>query len=1335
MVYLGNKQGSKAYRLFDPTTRKICISRDVKFKKDETWDWSEYLDEHINDEPEWTDFRIENLEETNEHHDQENQPNEEDNDFPNNDDDGYDSPLTRSPIHSETLHTPSTRSSQINSQVTASTLTQSFNQSDNDSTSITNTHSHFDHTPIKGCRTLNDIYENTEELYWLKMNLRTTKKHQTKKIDRSNEAKGYIQEHGIEFEEVFAPVARMETICLLLAIAANNKWEVHHLDVKSAFLHGELKEEVYVTQPEGFTKKRNDEKVYRLIKALYGLRQAPRAWNIKLDNTLKSLDFKKCALEQAIYTKASNDSLLLVGVYVDDLIITGTPKKEIDRREAQDKLEAISEKCLFVGYPEESFGYLFYKPKYNMVFVARRGVFLEREMISKEDSGSKIDIEKFKKNKISDSTLTKFNEPANYKEAMASPEADKWIQKVLKIESILKDCASFKRPFMDLNRLLVARISAFMRKSHSLDFLEAKMSPVYMSKPMGVCNLLDDKLDKMSRVPYGSAIGSIMFAMTCKRPDVLFALSMTDSWFMVEKKELRVTSYYDVGWQTDKDDSQSHSGWMSFENGVNPLTLNPQPTPTSHYSQFLRGKDSPVQIIWTEFETLEMKGYFDMLESLNMVFNTELSINIILSGLPADYNQFVLSYEMNGKKTSIMELHSLLKIVEKGIKKSDKGKATQGKSDRGSKRKVEYEIAPTSDPKEAVRFYYNTKGHWKRSCLKYLKDLKNKKVKKGVHSATKDGKCYYITFTDEFSRYGYVYLIKHKLDTFEVFKRYQNKVENQLGRKLKLFQSDSGGEYISIEFFNHLKNCGIVSHLTPPRIPQLNGVAERRNKTLLDMEESFGYLFYKPKDNVVFIINTDTQQEVVTPIEPDDISLPIRKTSSRNLVDTTPGLKTVGCKWIFKKKTDMDGKVHTYKARLVAKGYTQTHKIDYKETFSPVAKIKSIRIMLVIAAFHDYEILQMDVKTAFLNEKLTEDVFMAQPEGFDNEKYPKRVYKLQKTINGLKQASRSWNLCFHEKVTQFGFFRSEYELCVYVKVSGSVVVFLVLYVKDILLIGNDILTLQSVKDWLGRCFAMKDLGGATYILGIKIYMDTAKHLIGLSQDMYLDKILKRFRIKNSKKGNLPLHHGIKISKDLCPKTDDELDKMSRVPYASAIGSIMYDMACKRPDVLLALSMVSRHQQNPSEGHWTAVKNILMYLRNTKDIFHVYGGEKELRVTGYCDTGWKTDKDNTCEASKEAIWMKNFIGVLRVVPIVQDPIEIFCDNESAVALTEEPKDHRKSKHIERKYHFVQSKVEEGHVIVKDIRSEDNPADPFTKALAKSKHDEHAKSIGLKDKIDF
>ena len=126
-----------------------------------------------------------------------------------------------------------------------------------------------------------------------------------------------------------------------------------------------------------------------------------------------------------------------------------------------------------------------------------------------------------------------------------------------------------------------------------------------------------------------------------------------------------------------------------------------------------------------------------------------------------------------------------------------------------------------------------------------------------------------------------------------------------------------------------------------------------------------------------------------------------------NLVENVPGRKTVGCKWVFKKKTDMDGNVHTYKARLVAKGFSQIPGVDYDETFSPVAKIKSIRVLLAIAAFHDYEIWQMDVKTAFLNGKLGEDVYTSQLEGFVDEKIPNRVYKLEKSICGLKQASHS----------------------------------------------------------------------------------------------------------------------------------------------------------------------------------------------------------------------------------------------------------------------------------------------------------------------------------------
>ncbi|KAK8669924.1 hypothetical protein V6N13_104691 [Hibiscus sabdariffa] len=248
------------------------------------------------------------------------------------------------------------------------------------------------------------------------------------------------------------------------------------------------------------------------------------------------------------------------------------------------------------------------------------------------------------------------------------------------------------------------------------------------------------------------------------------------------------------------------------------------------------------------------------------------------------------------------------------------------------------------------------------------------------------------------------------------------------------------------------------------------------------------------------------------------------------LVEPPEGIKPIGCKWVFKKKTDMDGNVQTYKGRLVAKGYRQIHGIDYDEIFSPVAMFKSIRILLAIAAFHDYEIWKMDVKTAFLNGKLEEDVYMTQPEGFVTPENAGKVCKLQRSIYGLKQASRSWNLRFNDAIKDFGFIRNEDEPCVYKKVSGSIVSFLILYVDDILIIGNDIPTLQSVKAWLSSCFSMKDLGEASYIVGVKIYRDRSRRLLGLSQSTYIDKVLKRFNMEASKKGFLPMTRGISLSK-------------------------------------------------------------------------------------------------------------------------------------------------------------------------------------------------------------
>ncbi|KAJ9541655.1 hypothetical protein OSB04_028161 [Centaurea solstitialis] len=798
----------------------------------------------------------------------------------------------------------------------------------------------------------------------------------------------------------------------------------------------------------------------------------------------------------------------------------------------------------------------------------------------------------------------------------------------------------------------------------------------------------------------------------------------------------------------------------------------------------------------------------------------------------------------------------------------------------------------------------------------------------------------FITFTDDFSRYGYVYLMRHKSETFEKFKEYQNEVQNLLDKRIKFLRSDRGGEYLSDEFDNHLMECGIVSQLTPPYTPQMNGVSERRNRTLLDMvrtmmchsslpisfwghaletaahilnraptksvektpyelwkgkkpnisflkiwgcevyvkrptseklkpksdkcffvgypKTTVGYYFYNPEENKVFVArngkfleekflslentrkdvdlqvvdeesttpvvepeiqhnNVEPQSEPIEEVQTQDLrrSSRVRQEPDRylgflvsqdsgdlneptsygeavsgseseqwqeamkaemqsmydnqvwELTDLPQHCKAVGRKWVFKKKTDMDGNVHTFKARLVAKGFTQTHGIDYDETFSPVAMLKSIRILMAISAYFNYEIWQMDVKTAFLNGKLTEDVYMEQPEGFEDPKNPNKVCKLLKSIYGLKQASRSWNLHFDERIKEFGFTKSEFEPCVYTKFSGSIVTFLVLYVDDILLIGNDVPTLQSVKSWLSKCFQMKDLGEAAYILGIKIYRNRSRRLIGLSQSTYIDKILKKFRMDESKKGFIPMQHGIVLSKTQCPVSSQDQDKMKSVPYASAIGSIMYAMLCTRPDVAYSVSVTSRYQQNPGEPHWVAVKNILKYLRRTKEMFLVFGGaEDEISVTGYSDASFQTDRDDfrsqsgyvftlnggaiswksskqdtiadstteaeyiaASDAAKEAVWLRNFLSDLRVVASISRPIDIFCDNSGAVAQAKEPREHHKSRHVLRKYHLIREIIGRGDVRICKIPTEDNVADPLTKPLARVKHEAHANSIGM------
>ena len=300
---------------------------------------------------------------------------------------------------------------------------------------------------------------------------------------------------------------------------------------------------------------------------------------------------------------------------------------------------------------------------------------------------------------------------------------------------------------------------------------------------------------------------------------------------------------------------------------------------------------------------------------------------------------------------------------------------------------------------------------------------------------------------------------------------------------------------------------------------------------------------------------------------------------------------------------------------------------------------------------------------------------------------------------------------------------------------------------------------------------MKDLGDAMYILGIRIYRDRSRRLIGLCQAKYIEKILKKFNMWDSKRGFIPFRHGIHLSKSMSPKTYDEREQMNKIPYASAIGSLIYAMLCTRPDIAHAVSVTSRYQSNPGEEHWTAVKNIFKYLRRTKDLFLTYG-EGELKIEGFTDldfqsdvddrkstsgflftinggaVSWKSSKQATTaystteaeyiaasDAAKEAVWIRKFIQQLGVVPTIALPISLYCDNNGAIAQAKEPRSHQKSKHIERRYHIIREIIGRSDITIQKIASADNIADPLTKALTQQQLDCHLEKMGMRYHSDW
>ena len=477
------------------------------------------------------------------------------------------------------------------------------------------------------------------------------------------------------------------------------------------------------------------------------------------------------------------------------------------------------------------------------------------------------------------------------------------------------------------------------------------------------------------------------------------------------------------------------------------------------------------------------------------------------------------------------------------------------------------------------------------------------------------------------------------------------------------------------------------------------------------------------------------------------------------ITDRPYGCKPVGCKWVFKKKLRPDGTIEKYKARLVVKGYTQKEGEDFFDTYAPVARLTTIRVLLSLAASHNLLVHQMDVKTAFLNGELEEEIYMEQPDGFVVDGQEGKVCKLLKSLYGLRQAPKQWHEKFERTLTSTGFVANEADKCVYYRHGGGEGVILCLYVDDILIFGTNLKVIEEVKDFLNQNFEMKDLGVADVILNIKL-LRGGDGGITLLQSHYVEKILDRFGYSDCKPSPTPYDPSVLIRKNK-GETKDQLR------YSQIIGSLMYLASATRPDISFSVSKLSRFVSNPGDVHWHALERIMRYLKGTASYGLHYTGYPRV-LEGYSDANWISDADelkatsgyvftlgggavswksykqtiltrSTMEAELTAIdtatveaeWLRD---LLMDLPVVEKPIPAIlmnCDNQTVIVMVNSSKDNKKSsRHVRRRLKSVRFMRNSGVIALDYINTSKNLADPFTKGLSRNVIDNASKEMGLR-----
>ncbi|KAE8702231.1 Detected protein of unknown function [Hibiscus syriacus] len=481
--------------------------------------------------------------------------------------------------------------------------------------------------------------------------------------------------------------------------------------------------------------------------------------------------------------------------------------------------------------------------------------------------------------------------------------------------------------------------------------------------------------------------------------------------------------------------------------------------------------------------------------------------------------------------------------------------------------------------------------------------------------------------------------------------------------------------------------------------------------------------------------------------------LALESNNTWSLVPLPSNKTPIGSKWVYHIKYKSNGEVERFKARLVAKGYTQREGVVYVETFSPVAKMVTVRTVLALASIHQWPLFQMDIYNSFLQGDLVEEVYMSLPEGFCSQGET-RVCRLQKSLYGLKQASRQWNMKLTEVLLLAGYSQRKFDYSLFTKSQGSKVVIMLIYVDDLLITGNNNGLIEELKGILNKNFKMKDLGELRYFLGLEM-LRSAKGII-ISQRKYALELIEETGLGGARPAATPLEQNKRLT------SEDELLK-DKTSYQRLIGKLIY-LTNTRPDIAYSVQLLSQFMQQPRKLHLDAALRVVRYIKSSPGQGVLLSAESQCQLQAFCDSdwatcpmtkrsvtgfcvklgdsllSWKSKKQNTIARSSaeaeyrsmamtaaEIVWLTGLLNELGFNNT--GPAKLMCDNKAALQIAANPVFHERTKHIEIDCHFVREKIQEGIIKTEYVNTTDQQSDILTKALGVQQHEYLSSKLGL------